>query len=336
MWDKDAQLETWLARHQEDILDPDLSIIDPHHHLWIREGVPYLFPELLDDLGSGHNIAATVFLECHSMYRAQGPEAMRPVGETEFVAGIAAMSESGGFGPSHVCAAIIGKVEMTLGGAVEPILHAHIAAAGGRFRGVRYSTGWDASEQIRSIVSDPRRLADPRVREGIAVLARMGLSLDSWIYHTQLAEVAELADAFPGLTIVLNHVGSPILGGPYRGRRDEVFAAWQSGIAEVAKRGNVVMKLGALPIRLPGGTFNRDIPPSSEETATAWRPWLEPCIEAFGTARCMFESNFPVQRRWCSYQVVWNAFKRIAAGASAAEKAGLFHGTAARAYRLGA
>lgn len=329
-----TDLDNWLARHTEDILEPALPIIDPHHHLWVRDNAPYLLPELAADLASGHNVVATVFEECHSMYRARGPEALRPVGETEFVAGIAAMSASGQFGPTRVCAAIVGGLDMTLGAAVEPVLDAHIAAAGGRFRAVRYSTGWDASEKIRAIVPEPHRLADPRVRAAMAVLNAKGLAFDAWLYHTQLADVAQLADAFPGMTIVLNHVGGPILGGPYASRRDVVFRDWKAAISKVARRPNVVVKLGALPIRLGGGTYNRDMPPSSEEVATAWRPWIETCIEAFGTYRGMFESNFPVQRRWCGYHVVWNAFKRLAAGASASEKSDLFQGTAARAYRI--
>jgi L-fuconolactonase len=329
-----TDLDTWLLRHQEDILEPDLAIIDPHHHLWIRDDGPYLLPELVADLASGHKVIATVFEECHSMYRARGPEAMRAVGETEFVAGVAAMSDSGSFGPTRVAAAIVGGLDMTLGTGVEPVLDAHIAASGGRFRAIRYSTGWDASEKIRSIVPEPGRLADPRVRAAMAVLHGKGLAFDAWLYHTQLGDIADLADAFPDMTIVLNHVGSPILGGPYGGRRDQVFGDWKAAIGEVARRPNVVVKLGALPIRLGGGSHNRDMPPSSEEVAAAWRPWIETCIEAFGPSRGMFESNFPVQRRWCSYQVVWNAFKRLARGASAAEKADLFQDTAARAYRM--
>ena len=326
--------DEWLSRWNEPILEPDLPIVDPHHHLWMRDADPYLMPELLADLYSGHRITATVFAECHSMYRAHGPAELRPVGETEFVAGVAAMSESGGFGPSRACAAMFGGADMMLGEAVEPVLEAHIRAAGGRFRGVRYSTGWDASEKIRSIVPEPHRLAHPNVRAAIGVLNRLGLSFDAWLYHPQLSDIADLAAAFPDLTIILNHVGSPILGGPYAGRRDEVFADWKAAIGEVARHQNVVVKLGALPVRLPGGTYDREMPPSSEEVATAWRPYLETCIEAFGPKRSMFESNFPVQRRWCSYPVVWNAFKRIAAGASADEKSDLFSNTATRAYRI--
>jgi L-fuconolactonase len=327
-------LDAWLARRTEAIIEPALPIIDPHHHLWLRDGETYLMPELLADLASGHNITATVFAECHSMYRADGPAELRPVGETEFVTGVAAMSASGQFGRTRVCAAMFGGADLTLGARVQPVLEAHLRAGGGRFRGIRYSTGWDASEKIRSIVPEPGMLRDSRVRAAIGCLDALGLSLDVWLYHTQLDEVAELAGAFPGMTIILNHVGSPILGGPYRDKRDTVFADWRAAIGRVARHENVVVKLGALPIRLPGGTFDRTEPPSSEEVAAAWRPYLETCITAFGPARGMFESNFPVQRRWCGYAVVWNAFKRIAAGASADEKTALFSGTAARAYRL--
>lgn len=329
-----ARLEQWLAQVDEEIIEPDLPIVDPHHHLWVRNGVPYLLPELLDDLYSGHNIRATVFAECHSMYRASGDESLRPVGETEFVAGVAAMSESGTFGPSHACAVMFGGADLTLGSRVETVLESHALAAGGRFRGVRYSTGWDAHEKIRNVAPHAEMLRSAPVREALGVLQRLGLSFDTWLYHPQLEEVAEIAEAFPDLTIVLNHVGSPILGGPYRGKQDEVFAAWKEGIARVAPHENIVMKLGALPIRMPGSTADRSLPPTSEEVAAAWKPWLDHCIDAFSASRCMFESNFPVQRAWCSYQVVWNAFKRIAAGASADEKAALFAGTAERAYRI--
>lgn len=332
--DAAAEHERWLAQVTEEIIDPDLPIIDPHHHLWVRNGVPYLMPELLEDLYSGHNVVATVFAECHSMYRQHGKAAMRPIGETEFVSGVAAMSESGNFGPSRACAAMFGGADLTLGAAVEPVLEAHRRASGGRFRGIRFSTGWDAHEKIRNVAPRAKMLSDASVRDGIAVLNRLGLSFDSWLYHPQLEEIADLADAFPDLTIILNHVGSPILGGPYRGKRDEVFQTWKIAVAAVAERENVVMKLGALPIRMPGSTADRSKPPGSEEVAQAWQPWLETCIETFGANRCMFESNFPVQRAWCSYQVVWNAFKRLASAASDDEKADLFAGTAERAYRV--
>ena len=324
----------WLATLQEEVLEPALPIIDPHHHLWVRSGYTYLMPELAADLESGHNIIATVFAECHSMYRKEGPKAERSLGETEFVRGQAAMSASGTFGRAGACDVMFGNVDLTLGSAVEPILEQHIAASGGRFRGVRISSGWHADEKVGNVTEQPNLLIDPRVSEAAAVLSRMGLSLDCWLYHPQLDEVAQLADAHPGLTIILNHVGSPILGGPYRGKSDEVFKDWKAAIIQVSRRQNVFVKLGALPIRMPSFGGDRSVPPGSEEVAAAWRPWMETCIEAFGPTRSMYESNFPVQKRWCSYQVCWNAFKRISASASASEKADLFAGAAARAYRL--
>ena len=326
--------DIWLATLQEEVLEPALPIIDPHHHLWVRSGYTYLMPELAADLESGHNIIATVFAECHSMYRKEGPKAERSLGETEFVRGQAAMSASGTFGRAGACDVMFGNVDLTLGSAVEPIIEQHIAASGGRFRGVRISSGWHADEKVGNVTEQPNLLIDPRVSEAAAVLSRMGLSLDCWLYHPQLDEVAQLADAHPGLTIILNHVGSPILGGPYRGKTDEVFKVWKAAITRVSNRNNVFIKLGAMPIRMPGFEGDRSLPPGSAEVAAAWRPWMETCIEAFGPARSMYESNFPVQKRWCSYQVCWNAFKRISASASASEKADLFAGAAARAYRL--
>ena len=326
--------DIWLTTLQEEVLEPALPIIDPHHHLWVRSGYTYLMPELAADLESGHNIVATVFAECHSMYRKEGPKAERSLGETEFVRGQAAMSASGTFGRAGACDVMFGNVDLTLGSAVEPILEQHIAASGGRFRGVRISSGWHADEKVGNVTEQPNLLIDPRVSEAAAVLSRMGLSLDCWLYHPQLDEVAQLADAHPGLTIILNHVGSPILGGPYRGKTDEVFKVWKAAITRVSNHNNVFIKLGAMPIRMPGFEGDRSLPPGSAEVAAAWRPWMETCIEAFGPARSMYESNFPVQKRWCSYQVCWNAFKRISASASASEKADLFAGAAARAYRL--
>jgi predicted TIM-barrel fold metal-dependent hydrolase len=324
----------WLGKVEETILEPELAIIDPHHHLWLRNGYTYLMPELAEDLSSGHNVVATVFAECHSMYRQSGPEAEKSLGETEFVRGQAAMSAAGQFGPTRACDVMFGNVDMTLGADVRPLLERHIDASGGRFHGVRYSTGWDADDAIHNVAPDPGMLVHERVKEAAGVLAAMNLELDCWLYHPQLDEVAELADAHPDLRIVLNHVGSPILGGPYRGKKDEVFEDWRGRIRRVGERQNVFVKLGAMPIRMPGFEGDRSLPPGSEEVAAAWRPWMETCIEAFTPARAMFESNFPVQKRWCSYQVCWNAFKRLAAGASVSEKQDLFAGAAAQAYNM--
>lgn len=324
----------WLEKLSEDIIDPELPIIDPHHHLWVRNGYTYLLPELATDLASGHNIVATVYAECHSMYRRAGPPTERSLGETEFVRGQAAMSASGEFGSASACDVMFGNVDLTLGAEVEPLLEQHIAASGGRFRGVRLSSGWHADPTVGNVATQAQLLVDPRVKDALAVIDRMGLSLDCWLYHTQLDEVAQIADAYPSLTIILNHVGTPILGGPYRGQHDAVYKQWLGGITHVSQRSNVFIKLGALPIRMPSYDGDRSLPPGSEEVAHAWRPWIEPCIEAFTPERAMYESNFPVQKRWCSYQVCWNAFKRISANASAAEKQNLFAGSAARAYRM--
>ena len=228
---------------------------------------------------------------------------------------------------------MIGRVDLMIGDRARGLLERHLIASGGRFAGIRQSTAWDASDRIHNVVPRPGMLSDVTFRAGFAGLAALGLVFDSWVYHPQLPEVGDLADAFPHTQIVLNHVGSPILGGPYGDDRARVFADWKVGMTALAKRPNITVKLGALPIRLPGvGTASRDMPPGSEEVAAAWRPWLETSIELFGADRCMFESNFPVQKRWSSYLVTWNAFKRIAAGASGGEKAALFAGTAARVY----
>jgi len=327
--------EAWLARHTEEILEPNLPIIDPHHHLWRLPGSLYLLPEFLSDISSGHAVKATIFEECHSMYRADGPAELRSLGETEFATGVAAMSASGEFGPARVCAGIVGNIDLMLGEQVDRLLDLHVASSGGRFAGVRYSTAWHPSELVPKVAPEPHLLADTRVRAGIACLARRGLTFDAWVYHHQIGEVADLAAAFPEMPIVLCHFGTPILGGPNATRQDDVFREWREAVSALAKHDNVQVKLGALPIRR-GGT-NRQAskePLSSIEIANGWRPFVEACVDLFGANRCMFESNFPVQKRWCSYAVLWNACKRLASGASADEKLALFAGNAARGYRL--
>ncbi len=326
--------EGWLAQQREQIIEPELPIVDPHHHLWSRPGNVYLFPELLTDLSSGHLIRATVFEECGSMYRAGGPEELRSLGETEFVTGVAAMSASGGFGPTRACAAMVGNVNLMLGARVEPIIEGHLTASGGRFHAIRFSTAWDADDRVHKTVPRPRMLAEPQFREGFRYLARFNLAFDAWVYHPQLGEVAELAAAFPDTPIVVNHFGSPILGGPNTGRAAEVFAEWRTAMAALAAHQNVHVKLGALPVRRSGPRQASAPPLSSEEIASTWGPFVEVCLEQFGARRCMFESNFPVQKRWCSYAVFWNACKRLADGASAAEKSALFSETATRVYRV--
>jgi L-fuconolactonase len=327
----------WLARHVEPILEPDYPVVDAHHHLFDWPIWRYRFDDYLEDLGSGHNVIATVFAECGSMYKAGGPIARRPVGETEFVAGVAAMSDSGGYGPTRVCAAIVGHADLTLGAAVQEVLQAHLGAGGGRFRGIRHMTVYDPSPDIRCTMSLPPQglMNQPAFREGFACLAGLGLSFDAWLYHTQLPELTALARAFPQTTIILDHL-SGILGiGPYAGRQDEMFANWRRDLGELARQPNVYLKIGGMGMHmLPFGFHKRPMPPSSEVLAREWRPYVEACIEAFGAQRCMFESNFPVDKTAYSYPVMWNAFKRLTADASAGERAALLRETAMRVYRI--
>jgi predicted TIM-barrel fold metal-dependent hydrolase len=331
--------QDWLGRRREEIIEPERPIVDPHHHLVDRpETGRYLLPDLLADIGSGHNVTATVYLEWLSMYRAAGPDALRPVGEIEFANGVAAMAASGVYGPTRVCAGLVGYADLALGAAVEEALAAMIAAGGGRFRGIRYITAThpDQAQWGSSVTRPEGMLTDSRVREGFARLKPLGLGFDAWLYHTQLDELVDLARAFPDTPIVLDHVGGPIGLGRHAGRRDEVFALWKSRIAALAACPNVHIKLGGLSMRMFGFTFHEAaLPPSSEQLAAAWRPYIETAIAAFGPERAMFESNFPVDKGGCSYHALWNAFKRIAAQYSAAEKYALFAGTATRFYRLG-
>jgi predicted TIM-barrel fold metal-dependent hydrolase len=327
---------------QEEILEPGLPICDPHHHLWHFPDSRYLLEELLADIGpgdgfGGHRVESTVFVECTAFYRARGPEPMKVVGETEFVAGVAAMADSGRYGPVRACEAIVGRADLGLGAAVDAVLKAHVAAGGGRFRGIRHAAGWDASEAVRNSHTEPSQhlYLEPAFREGFARLAPNGLSFEAWQYHTQLPDLLDLARAFPDTQIMLDHVGGPLGIGPYAGRRDEIFQTWRQSIRALAGCPNVWVKLGGLGMAICGFDHHRRaVLPGSAELAEAWRPYIETCIEAFGPERGMFESNFPVDKVSCSYEALWNAFKRLAAGASATEKARLFRDSARDFYRL--
>jgi predicted TIM-barrel fold metal-dependent hydrolase len=330
--------EAWLAkRPPEPILEPELPIVDTHHHLWERGGHRYFLHEFLADAQTGHNLVASVFEECEAMYRATGPEEMRPVGQTEFVAGIAAMSDSGRYGPARVAKGIVGFADLTLGDRVEPVLEANIRASGGRFRGVRHSAAWDASDVIGNsrTAGGPHLFQQAGFRAGFARLTALGLSLDAWVFHPQLADVVDLARAFPSAHVVSVHCGGPLGYGPYEGKRDEVFKTWKASVTELARCPNVTMKLGGMMMRLAAYDYRTaPAPPTSEELAALWRPYIETCIELFGADRCMFESNFPVDKMGIGWAALWNAFKRITSGASPAEKLALFSGTARRVYRL--
>ena len=327
----------------EDIIEPALPICDPHHHLWDRQGHRYLLDELLADTGASdargacHNVRSTVFVECAAMVRAAGPLALRPVGETEFVNGIAAMSASGGYGTTRAAAGIVGFADLCLGAPVREVLQAHIDAARGRFRGIRHAAGWHASEQIRNSHSQPfeNMLLDAGFREGFAQLAPLGLSFDAWLFHPQLPQLTDLARAFPQTSIVLDHFGGPLGIGPYAGQADAVYADWRRAIDELATCANVAVKLGGLAMPINGfGWHKRAQPPSSQQLADATARYYLHTIDRFGPQRCMFESNFPVDKVSCSYAVLWNSFKRLVADCSASDKAALFHDTAVRIYRL--
>ena len=318
----------------ETALEPELPICDPHHHLWERPPRDYLLDELLGDLRSGHKVVSTVAVECRYAYRKDGPEELRPVGETEFLEGVARRVAAGGAIKTRVAAAIVGHANLTLGDKVAAVLEAHRAASPSRFRGIRHSTIWDASSALRSDAPEGL-LADSNFRRGFACLGKFALSFDAWLYHPQLPELAALAQAFPQVTIILNHIAAPLGVGPYAGKRDEVFQIWSRGIAALASCPNVVVKLGGVGSLRSGYDWHeRAVKPSSAELAAALAPYFEWCIEKLGPGRCMFESNFPVEKLSTSYVNLWNSFKRITEKYSASERAALFHDTAARAYRI--
>ena len=332
----------WLALTQEPALESELPICDPHHHFWdLRpQRLPhqrYLLHELAADINSGHNVRSTVFIEARSMYRAGGPEEMRSVGEVEFVQGLAAASASGLYGSGRVAAAIIGHANLNLGDRVAPVLEALQAASPNRFRGIRHSVTWDPHPEVENTAAHNRagQLASDDFRAGARVLSRMGLSLEGWVYFPQLPELADFAQALPDLPIILNHIGGLIRVGPYANRGDEVLDPWRRGIAAVAACPNVYIKLGGIGMTRTGFDWHeRDVPIGSEELAEGLAPWVSYCVEQFGPNRSMFESNFPVDKVSYSYNVMYNAFKRLSKGYSATERADMFHDTAARVYRI--
>jgi predicted TIM-barrel fold metal-dependent hydrolase len=328
--------QAWLDQVQEEILDPGRPICDPHHHLWDRNGSRYVLAELLADTGSGHNVVSTVFVECLSKYRPEDPHELRPVGETEFVEAIAQESATGRHGPTRACAGIVSFADLTLGDGVVPVLEAH-AAASPRFRGIRHAAGWHASPEIRNSHTHPTPglMLDHSFRKGLGHLGRMGFRFDAWCYHEQIPELTDLARAFPGVSIILDHFGGPLGVGPYAGRLDDVFDTWRRNIDDLATCSNVVVKLGGINMPINGfGWHERAKPPTSAELADTTGRFYHHTIERFGPDRCMFESNFPVDKDSVSYPVLWNTFKRIAQSYSESEKDALFHDTATRVYRL--
>jgi L-fuconolactonase len=341
----------------EAILEPDLPIIDPHHHLWdwpagiladrptpmhgfdtvIGRSLRYLLPEFLADLNSGHNIRATVFVQCRSMYRADGPDAFKSLGETEFVNGVAAMCASGRYGEVRACAGIVGHVDLTMGSMAGAVLEAHLNAAGERFKGIRHSASYDADANVLGPLAriGAGLYESKAFREGYAQLAKHGLSFDSWLVEPQLPELINLARAFPDTPVILDHVGTPLGNASYQGKRELRFPIWRDNMSKLAELPHVSVKLGGLAMPFCNfPSFLQSPPATSDQLAAEWKPYIETCIELFGTQRCMFESNFPVDLGSCSYPVLWNAFKVLAQNYSAAEKTALFSGTARKVYRL--
>ncbi len=327
--------EEWLSLHHEDALEPEQPILDAHHHLWSREGSRYLTRELLSDLDTGHRIVGTVFVECRSMYRQEGPAHLKPVGEVEFVDSVAAMAEAGN--RSGICSGIVGHCNLAEKGCAGPALEA-MKEASPRLRGIRQVSAWDADGAFHHPAVDrpPGLLLDKEFRAGFSCLGKLGLVFDAFLYFTQLDELASLASAFPTTTIILDHLGAPLGVGVYADKRHEVFSVWRRKIASLAERPNVFVKIGGLGMRSVGlGFHERPRPPSSVDLADAWRPFVDTVLEHFGPSRAMFESNFPPDKASCSYAVLWNAFKRLSSGYSHDERADLFWATAERVYRLG-
>lgn len=331
--------EAWLAQVREPILDPELPIVDAHHHLWALPHDRYLLPEFLADLkpaGEGHNVVATVFAECGAMYRQGGPAHLRSLGEVEFANGIGAQAASGAFGPAQVCAVMFGSVDLALGEAAGEVLDLHVARAPERYRGVRPIVCADPHGALDPWPNSPEGLmSSGPFRAGARELARRGLTLDLWLFHHQIGEATALARALPDLTVILDHIGTPLGIGWYAGRQAEVFAHWKGLLAELATCPNVVVKLGGLNMHFNGFDWHeRPLPPTSDELVGANRDCYLTAIDLFGPDRCLFESNFPMDKRSVGYDVLWNAHKKMAAGFTAAERTAMFSRVASRVYRL--
>jgi len=330
-----AVRNAWLALDQEEILEPSLPIVDAHHHFYDRPGWRYLADDYLADACSGHNVRASVYMQALTRYRTDGAEAFKPLGETEFViASTNAITDI----PLTMAQGIVGYANLRLGAAVRDVLEAHLEAGQGRFRGIRHLSTWDADPSLANPLSVVPQglLLDRAYREGVRQLAPLSLSYDAWLFFPQLPELLDLARTFPQTSVIVNHCGGIVRIGTYAQRRTEIFDIWSKSMHALAALPNVYVKLGGLGMRINGFDFEKaERPPASQYLADTWKPWMYTLIEAFGTERCMFESNFPVDKGSYSFATVWNAFKRLTTGASATERQALFEGTARRVYRLG-
>lgn len=333
----------WLDLVKEPVLRPDLPVIDAHHHLYRRPDQTYLIDDYLADAATGHSLLASIYVQGRAMTRAQGPDMMKPLGETEFANGVAAMSASGLYGTPKLCAGIVAYADLWHGDAISGLLDAHLAAAGGltreggRFCGIRQTLVCDADTSLMNPAYrvTPDMVGHPDFLAGFDALAARGLSFDLWGYFHQLGDLARLADRYPQTRFILDHCGGVVGVGQYAGRREEVFQVWSDNLEEIARRPNVAVKLGGLGMRLSGFGFESgQRPPDSRQAATAWGPYFRRCIELFGTDRVLFGTNFPVDKSGLSWNVCWNAFKRITEGHSEAELQAMFWRNAARIYGL--
>jgi L-fuconolactonase len=331
--------ETWRAQVTEDIIDPERPIVDPHHHLgsgWKMKIPDYLLEDLWGDTGSGHKIEKTVFIECGTNYRETGPDHLKPVGETEFVADIAVQSASA-ISDKAVIAGIVSHADLTLGEALDEVLEAHEAAGKSLFRGLRHAGAHHPHPEEAFIAGKhPSGLfLDEAFQAGVRLLGQRGYTYESWHYHTQLRDFYTLAKAAPETTIILDHFGTPLGTKSFRKQREAIFQQWQADIVTLAECPNVYAKLGGLAMPDNGfGWHEAAKPATSDELVAAQKRYYLYTIECFGVDRCMFESNFPVDKLSISYAVLWNAFKKIVANFSEDEKHALFYGTAAKLYRL--
>jgi len=323
----------WLGLVREEIIDPARPIVDPHHHLWIRPNWMYVLEDFRADTGSGHNITKTVFIECREQYRQDGPEHLKPIGETEFVAKVAAVARNP---PGPPIAGIVAHADLR-SPLLDEVLDAQEAAAGGLLRGIRHAGARDPHPEQLSILGRglEGQYASAEFRRGLARLGERGLTYDTWHYHHQNAAFRDMAAAVPETTLILDHFGTPLGVGRFAGQREEIFARWKDDIAAIAECPNVRAKLGGMAMPDNGfGWERRDRPPTSDEFVEAQSRYYHHAIACFGADRCMFESNFPVDRLSISYHVLWNAFKKMAAQYSPTEQEALFVGTATKTYRL--
>ena len=328
--------DEWRASYTEDIVEPERPIIDTHHHLWKTESMwgVYVLKDLWADTESGHNIEKTVFIDCHSSYREEGPGRMQPIGETEYISEVA--EESARVDGKATIAGIVSHANMLLGADVEPIMQAHEQAGRGLFRGIRHAGPSDATGTLNNPGSiHPCPYSEESFRTGIRTIGRLGYTYDTWHFHHQNQDYCELARACPDTTMILDHFGTPLGVGAYAGKQDEIFDQWKKDMAAIAECPNVFAKLGGLAMPDNGfGWHERDRPPTSDEFVAAQGRYYLHTIECFGPERCMFESNFPVDRLSISYHVMWNGMKKIVADFSEDEKHAMFYGTAAQVYRL--